>query len=89
MDTSTPYQNNGSGDVYELDSAPVEELSFKQASIELEHIVSALENGSLELEAALEYYRRGVELLSSLRERLAAAEQQVQVLYDASASNQG
>lgn len=89
MDTSMSYQNSNSSDAYELNAAPVEELSFKQASIELEHIVSALENGSLELEAALDYYRRGVELLSSLRERLTTAEQQVQVLYDASASNQG
>ena len=71
MDTSMPYQNSNSSDAYELNAAPVEELSFKQASIELEHIVSALENGSLELEAALDYYRRGVELLSSLRDRLA------------------
>lgn len=62
---------------------PVEELSFKEASIELEQIVRALEAGDLELEESLERYSRGVELLKSLRERLAGAEQKVRVLLDA------
>ncbi|MCH4053778.1 MAG: exodeoxyribonuclease VII small subunit [Atopobiaceae bacterium] len=59
---------------------PVDQLSFAQASIELEQIVRSLEVGDLELEVALERYNRGVELLKSLRERLADAEQKVQVL---------
>ena len=63
---------------------PIEELSFKEASIELEHIVRSLEAGDLELEESLERYQRGVDLLRSLRERLAHAEQKVQVLLDAS-----
>ena len=58
----------------------VEELSFKEASIELEQIVRSLEAGDLELEESLERYGRGVELLASLRERLADAEQRVQTL---------
>lgn len=62
----------------------VSELSFKEASIELEQVVRALESGELELEDALAHYGRGVELLTSLRERLSAAEQKVQVLLDAS-----
>ena len=61
---------------------PVEELSFKEASIELEQTVRALEAGDLELEEALGRYARGVELLKTLRERLANAEQRVQVLMD-------
>ncbi len=61
----------------------VEDMTFKEASIELEHIVRALEQGDLELEESLERYGRGVELLASLRERLAKAEQRVQVLVDA------
>lgn len=61
----------------------VADLSFKEASVELEQIVRALEAGDLELEDALERYGRGVELLKSLRERLSAAEQKVQVLLDA------
>lgn len=61
---------------------PVEELSFKEASIELEQAVRSLESGDLELEDALARYARGVELLKSLRERLTNAEQKVKVLLD-------
>ncbi len=60
----------------------VEDMSFKEASIELEKIVRSLETGDLELEESLERYARGVELLASLRERLAHAEQRVQELVD-------
>lgn len=66
------------------EARPVEEMTFREASVELEQIVRALENGDLELEDALARYARGVELLKSLRERLANAEQKVQVLLDAS-----
>ena len=48
-----------------------DEMSFKEASIELEQIVRSLEAGDLELEESLARYTRGVELLKSLRERLA------------------
>ena len=58
----------------------VDELSYKEASQELELIIRALESGDLELEESLEKYTRGVELLKSLRARLAAAEQKVSVL---------
>ncbi len=58
----------------------VEELSYKEASIELEGIIRSLESGELELEESLEGYTRGVELLKSLRTRLADAEQKVSVL---------
>lgn len=61
---------------------PVEELSFKEASIELEQVVRSLESGDLELEDALARYARGVELLKSLRERLTNAEQKVKVMLD-------
>lgn len=65
----------------------IEDMTFKEASIELEQVVRALEGGDLELEDSLSYYTRGVELLKSLRERLASAEQRVQVLMgDADAS---
>jgi exodeoxyribonuclease VII small subunit len=58
----------------------VSELSFREASAELERVVRTLETGEPELEEALTAYARGVELLASLRERLNAAEQQVRVL---------
>ena len=60
----------------------VEDLTFKEASVELERVVRQLEGGDLALEDALERYARGVELLRSLRERLNNAEQKVQVLLD-------
>ena len=62
---------------------PIDEMTFKEASIELEQIVRSLESGDLELEESLERYGRGVELLKSLRARLADAEQKVCVLLDA------
>ena len=65
----------------------IDEMSFKEASIELEQIVRALEQGDLELEDSLSRYARGVELLKSLRERLATAEQKVQVLMDATSAD--
>ena len=61
----------------------IDEMTFKEASIELEQIVRSLEAGDLELEESLERYGRGVELLKSLKSRLAAAEQKVRVLLDA------
>ncbi|MDR1421624.1 MAG: exodeoxyribonuclease VII small subunit [Coriobacteriales bacterium] len=58
----------------------VNQLSFRDASDELELIVRALEDDSLELEESLERYERGVALLRSLRERLTQAQQRVSVL---------
>lgn len=66
----------------ETTNKKVEDLTFKEASVELERVVRQLEGGDLELEDALERYARGVELLRSLRDRLASAEQKVQVLLD-------
>lgn len=61
----------------------IKDMTFKEASVELEQIVRSLEAGDLELEESLERYTRGVELLKSLRERLTGAEQKVRVLLDA------
>lgn len=58
----------------------VEDLSYKEASTELELIIRSLESGEMELEESLKSYTRGVELLKSLRSRLAGAEQKVSVL---------
>lgn len=66
-----------------MDTQPVADMSFRDASIELEQIVRSLEGGDLELEEALARYARGVELLTALKQRLASAEQQVRVLMDA------
>ena len=58
----------------------IEGMTFKEASVELEQIVRSLESGNLELEDSLDQYARGVEILKSLRTRLADAEQKVRVL---------
>ena len=60
----------------------IDEMSFKEASIELEQIVRALEQGDLELEDSLKTYERGVELLKSLKTRIAEAEQKVRKLLE-------
>lgn len=62
------------------DKKNVDELTYKEASQELELIIRSLESGDMELEESLESYTRGVELLKSLRGRLANAEQKVSVL---------
>ncbi|MDD5800095.1 MAG: exodeoxyribonuclease VII small subunit [Coriobacteriales bacterium] len=66
----------------------IEDMSFKEASTELEQIVRSLEAGDLELEESLARYSRGVELLKSLRQRLANAEQKVRVLADATTADE-
>lgn len=58
----------------------VDTLTYREATAELEQVVRALESNQLELEESLELYKRGVELLASLRSRLADAEQQVSAL---------
>lgn len=55
-------------------------MTYREAAAELEQVVRALESNQLELEESLELYKRGVELLASLRARLADAEQQVSAL---------
>lgn len=55
-------------------------MTYREATAELEQVVRALESNQLELEESLELYKRGIELLASLRARLADAEQQVSAL---------
>ena len=55
-------------------------MTYREATAELEQVVRALESNQLELEESLELYKRGVELLASLRARLADADQQVSAL---------
>lgn len=55
---------------------------YEEALAELERLVGAMEAGQLPLDALLDNYRRGAELLELCRSRLQAVEQQVQVLED-------
>jgi len=41
------------------EKTPVEQLTYKQASQELELIIRSLESGDMELEESLESYTRG------------------------------
>jgi exodeoxyribonuclease VII small subunit len=61
-------------------SADLADLSFREASEELESIVRVLESNQLELEESLERYERGVALLRMLQTRLAEAQQKVTTL---------
>ena len=61
-----------------VDSPP----SYEQALAELERLVVAMESGQLPLDALLDSYRRGGELLGYCRGRLEAVEQQVRLLED-------
>ena len=45
----------------------IKDLTFKDASVELEQIVRQLEGSDLELEESLALYTRGVELVKDLR----------------------
>jgi exodeoxyribonuclease VII small subunit len=60
--------------------ASPEPANNEQALAELENLVAAMEGGQLPLDALLQSYRRGAELLTYCRERLDAVEQQVKVL---------
>lgn len=59
---------------------PLAELSFRESMEELDSLVAKLESNELELEESLVSYERGVVLLRSLKTRLAAAQQKVDVL---------
>ena len=64
-----------------MDNArPVEEMTFREASAELDGIIRQIESNTLELEDTLKAYERGVALIASLQKRLSEAEQKVDVL---------
>jgi len=56
------------------------EPSFEKALAELESLVAKMEDGGLSLEQSLAAHKRGLELARQCRERLEAAQQQVNVL---------
>lgn len=57
-------------------------VSYEDALVELEGIVSAMEGGQMPLDRLLDSYRRGAVLLNFCRGRLQAVEDQVKVLED-------
>ena len=62
--------------------APQDAPRYEDALAELERLVSAMEGSQLPLDALLDSYRRGAQLLDLCRARLQAVEQQVKVLED-------
>jgi exodeoxyribonuclease VII small subunit len=56
---------------------PVEELSYEEALVELENIVSALEDGQSQLEEAIKLFERGQALAARCGVLLEAAELKV------------
>lgn len=64
-----------------MDNArPIDEMSFREASAELDGIIRQIESNTLELEDTLKAYERGVSLITALQKRLTEAEQKVDVL---------
>lgn len=57
-----------------------EELEFEEALDRLEEIVSALEEGGLALNKALDKFTRGVELVKFCRGELSAAEKKIEMV---------
>jgi exodeoxyribonuclease VII small subunit len=65
------------------DKAPAEHAlpaSYEEAVQELEQLLAKLESGQLLLDQLLSHYQRGASLLAYCRERLAAIENQINVL---------
>lgn len=56
----------------------VNELTYAEASQELERIVAELEAGNLELEQSLAAYKRGKEISENLAKRLQEAEKEIE-----------
>jgi exodeoxyribonuclease VII small subunit len=56
--------------------------TYEQALAELDRLVAQMESGQLPLDALLDGYRRGAELLNFCRARLQSVEEQVKVLED-------
>ena len=59
---------------------PVAELSFEQALDELDALVRRMEAGELNLDDAVNAYRRGAELARHCQGKLAVAEQEIRKL---------
>ena len=57
-----------------------ESLTFEQSMLELETLVTKMEQGDLPLEDALQSFERGIQLARHSQQKLKDAEQKVQIL---------
>lgn len=65
-----------------------ENMPFEQTLSELEGIVTQLEEGELALEDALKQFERGISLAQAGQNKLAQAEQKVQILMSQNGTEQ-
>ncbi len=63
-------------------------LNFENTLTELEAVVNRLEQGDLSLEDALAQFEQGVNLAKQAQDRLANAEQRVQILLEKNSTAQ-
>ena len=63
-------------------AAGAEPARYEDALAELERLVQAMEGSQMPLDALLDSYRRGAQLLAFCRDRLQAVEAQVKLLED-------
>ena len=64
----------------DADRAAVSALTFEAALAELEALVERMDSGTLELEASLAAYRRGMALLAHCQAQLTAAATQIEMM---------
>lgn len=62
-------------------------LSFEQAMTQLEQIISALENGDVPLEKAIELFQQGTELSKLCATKLAQIESKMEILLEQGEGN--
>lgn len=58
----------------------IENLSFEESLLELENIVQNLEQGDMDLEQSMQLFERGLNLSQHSQEKLATAEQKIQIM---------
>ncbi len=61
----------------DMTDTPISEMTFEQAMIELERIVTQLEKGDVPLEDSISLYEKGAELKKRCETKLKDAEQKV------------
>jgi exodeoxyribonuclease VII small subunit len=59
---------------------PIDEMSFEEAMIALEQVVSALEKGEVPLEQSITLYERGAALRAHCAGKLRDAEEKVELI---------
>ena len=64
------------------------EFNFEEALVELERLVSSMEEGELSLEDSMKAFEKGIKLTRECQSALQKAEQKVQILLNESGETQ-